>query len=418
MDIKTFDPTSPVFNADPYAAYAAFRREAPVAHIGPPYDAHWVFSRELVKQVCDPKNKTVFLKPGKNRAGEGRRPFSISAQFGDGLFYMDPDRHTEVREMMDGVFAAATANAEAVAAAIADKLAAEAAKEGRLEVIGGYAGPLAAQVFFQIMGVPPGDKKGTERVVVDSWIRSALRSHDKTASPLAGMAGGTAAMAMRTYFLALGREAAAADKAAADEKIASTTATSIIAGMRRLTGTPPGQLSEDESTNTAVNMALGGYLSTEFLIGTGVYNLLRHPEQWQLLRSGAVTLDQAISEMLRFDAPFQMADRWVERDTKLGGVTLPGGKMFTVVYGSANRDLPAEQQPDRFDIQRKQDDRDHFGFGEGIHYCIGAPLARKVTKAALQALLTHGPHARIGEVGTWSADPYFRSLAKLGLLLR
>lgn len=418
MDIASFDPTSPVFNADPYAAYAAFRRQAPVAHIGRPYDAHWVFSRELVKQVCDPKNKMLFLKPGKNRASEGKRPFSISAQFGDGLFYMDPDRHTQVREMMDGVFAAALANAEAVAAALADKLAAKAADEGRLEVIGGFAGLLAAQVFFQIMGVPPGDEKGTEHRVVDSWIRSALASHDKTVNPLVRAAGGTAAMAMRTYFLALGREAAAADKAAAEEKIASTRETSIIAGMRRLTGTPAGQLSEDESTNTAVNMALGGYLSTEFLIGTGVYNLLRHPEQWQLLRDGKATLDQAINEMLRFDAPFQMADRWVERDTMLGGVKLPGGKMFTVVYGSANRDLPADQMPDRFDIQRKQTERDHFGFGDGIHYCIGAPLARIVTKAALQALLKHGPDARIGEVGHWSADPYFRSLSKLMLFLR
>lgn len=421
MDIKIFDPTAPAFNADPYAAYAAFRQQAPVALIDKPYNVHWVFSRELIAQVLDPKNKGVFLKPGKNRASDGTRPFSLSEKFGDGLFFMDPPRHTDVRDTMNTVFEAATKNAEQVAETVADKLLDKALKEGKLEVIGGYAGPLAMQVFFQVMGVPKGDKEGTpeadekrtEWLVVNNWIREALKSHDKGLQPAQRLPGGSASMAMRTYFLALGREAAAR---------ASTDATSIMAGMQRnVASKSETRMSEDESVNTAVHMALGGYLSTEFLIGSGVFNLLRDPSQWLLLRSGDATVAQAVNEMLRFDAPFQMADRWVEKDTPLesprGKFTLPGGKMFTLVYGSANRDFPEGEHPDRFDITRDET-REHFGFGDGIHRCIGAPLARTVTAVAIRALMKRCAGARIAEVGPWGADPYFRTLSKLVLLLR
>ena len=152
MDISEFDPTSPVFNAHPYEAYAAFRAQAPVSPIGDPYHAHWVFSRDLVAEVLDPSNKGVFLKPGKDRAGDTKRPFSLATQFGDGMFFMDPPRHTEVRATMNAAFDAAIANAREVAQKIAGDLLAKAMADGRLEVIGGYAGPLATQVFFQVMG--------------------------------------------------------------------------------------------------------------------------------------------------------------------------------------------------------------------------------------------------------------------------
>jgi cytochrome P450 len=410
MDISKFDPTAPAFNADPYAAYAAFRAQAPVALIGAPYGAHWVFSRDLVADVLDPKNKNVFLKPGMDRAGDSKRPFSLTTQFGDGMFFMDPPRHTEVRATMNAAFDAAIANVRDVAQKIADTLLDKAMGDGRLEVITGYAGPLAMQVFFQVMGVPVGDDQDTEWFVVDSWIRQALSSHDKGLQPMQRLPGGSAAMAMRTYFAALGREAAAANT--------STQATSIMAGMQRnVASKSPMRMSEDEATNTALQMALGGYLSTEFLIGSGLYNLLRDPSQWAALRYGDASLAQAVNEMLRFDAPFQMADRWVAEDTPLGKVTLPGGKMFTLVYGSANRDPECCQNPDRFDITRDEN-LPHFGFGDHIHRCIGEPMARTVAAVAVETLMQRCAGVRIGEVGPWGADPYFRTLSKLVLLLR
>jgi cytochrome P450 len=409
MDISDFDPTSPAFNADPYQAYAAFREQAPVAAIGEPYNTCWVFSRDLVAEVLDPKNKGVFLKPGKDRAGDGKRPFSLTTQFGDGMFFMDPPRHTDVRATMNAAFDAAIANARDVAQKIAATLLDKAMADGRLEVITGYAGPLAMQVFFQVMGIPAGDERRTEWLVLDNWIREALKSHDKGLQPLQRLPGGSAAMAMRTYFAALGREVAA---------VASTQATSIMAGMQRnVASKSTHRMSEDEATNTAVHMALGGYLSTEFLVGSGLYNLLRDPSQWALLRQGKASTAQAVNEMLRFDAPFQMADRWVKDDTPLGEATLPGGRMFTLVYGSANRDRACCPDPDRFDITRDEK-LPNFGFGDHIHRCIGEPLARSVAAVAVEALMQRCHGVRIGEVGPWGADPYFRTLSKLVLLLR
>ncbi|HEU5297394.1 MAG TPA: cytochrome P450 [Burkholderiaceae bacterium] len=413
MDIETFDPekfdpTSPDFNADPYSYYAAFRSKAPVADIRKTYKGQWVFSRELVEVVCAKENATLFLKPGKNRSRDGTRPFSLAAEFGDGLFFMDPKRHGEVREIMEGVFHTAINGVAAKAGEVAQRLLNEAAKAGQLDLITGYAGPLASEVFFDVMGIAI----GSESFVVDHWIRDALRSHDKMLRDDLRAQGGTTTMALRTYLLALGREAARA----ANPNKTSSGARTMMAGIQDAVASDG--LSQDEATNTAVNMALGGYLSTEFLIGSGIYNLLRDPSQWQALREGEVSIDQAIAEMLRFDAPFQMADRYVEKDTDLGKHVLKGGQVFTVVYGSANRDLPASEHPDRFDIRRDNSKRKNFGFGDGIHYCIGAPLAWTVTATAIQTLQKACPYARIGQVGHWGSDPYFRTLSKLQLLLR
>jgi cytochrome P450 len=112
-----------------------------------------------------------------------------------------------------------------------------------------------------------------------------------------------------------------------------------------------------------------------------------------------------------------MADRWVQDDTMLGDVKLEGQKMFTLVYGSANRDLPDGDEPDRFDITRDARQK-HYGFGEGIHYCIGAPLGRLVTGVAVSTLLETFPGVRLGAVGPWGADPYFRTLSSLQVLAR
>jgi len=405
MNLKDFDPSSPRFNDDPYAYYAAFRRQDPVAMIGKPYAMRWVFSRKLVEEVC--ANSKVFLKPGKNRSRDGQRPFSLMAEFGDGLFFMDPTRHTEVRKVMESVFDKAIKRAPAKAHEVADALLAKGRAAGQIDIIAGYAGPLASEVFFDVMGIG----MGLESFVVDQWIRAAMRSHDKSLRDDQRLPGGTATMALRSYLQGLGREVARGAGAAASSDLHT-----MMAGIQAAVAS--NDLGSDEATNTALNMALGGYLSTEFLIGSGIYNLLRDPSQWQALRDGEATVEQAVDEMLRFDAPFQMADRYVEQDTPLGKSVLEGGKVFTVVYGSANRDLPDGEEPDRFDIRRDNRKRKNFGFGDGIHYCIGAPLAWTVTKVAVSTLMREFPHARIGAVGPWGSDPYFRTLSSLQLLLR
>jgi len=258
---------------------------------------------------------------------------------------------------------------------------------------------------MSVMGIPADDVQ-----LVDLWVRAALKGHDRSASPVDQVAGASASMALRSYFSGLRLEMSRRSDAGPP---------SVLEAMKKCTAPVESDsaMSSFEAVNTAIQFALGGYLSTQFLIASGVYTLLRNPEQWAALRDDRSLLDRAVTEMLRYEAPFQIADRWVADDTELNGFALKKGDKLAVVYGSANRDDAVFADPDRFKIERKADEKDVFGFGNGIHRCIGAPLAPVVARVALEALLDHYPFARLGPAGPWSTDPYFRSLSQLTLLL-
>jgi hypothetical protein len=413
MATPPFDPTSAHFLADPYRAYAALRgaKGGGLVRVGAPYEAWWVTSHTLVTQVCG--QPEVFVKPG-GRRDPPARPFGITAGLDDGLFFLDGDDHARVRAAMEDVFTQAIEGAEARAQAVAEALVAAALAAGRCDLVADYAAKLAATVGLALLGIPApeeGPKHAAERLIVDGWLRTMLARHDKTLHPLLRAEGATAGMALRSY---LQLRAAELRDVAGD--------TSILAGIARRVaprGRKPGagKMSPDEALNTAAHFALGGYLSTEFLIGSGVLNLLRHPAQWALLQREPERLGAAVEEMLRFDAPFQLADRWVDHDTPLGGTTIPARSRVVVVYGAANRDPDAFADPDRFDIQRR-DAAGHYGFGHGVHRCIGAPLARIVAGVAVRTLLQRAPWVRLGEVGPWGSDPYFRALTRAELLFR
>lgn len=410
-DVTWFDPADPSFHADPYPFYAAFRGLERggnyLKKVGGGHDSYWVFSRNLIEEVC--KNDAVFQKPGKRRSEELKSALGVAAELGDGLFFMDCPRHQQVRSIMDDAFDPGT-RAKQMRPRIrqvADELLGKMAGKSTCEFVVEFAAQLPMQVFMSVMGIPDDHVR-----LVDTWVRTALKGHDRTASLAEQGAGGTASMALRTYFLGLARER--------QPHLHEGETPSLIGAMKRCTAheRTDDKMSPFEAMNTAVQFALGGYLSTQFLIASGVYTLLRHPEQWSLLRANRGGLPQAINEMLRYEAPFQIADRWVAEDYELkNGFKLTRDTKLAVIYGSANRDAPPEKNPDQFLITREPSDY-VFGFGHGIHKCIGAPLALTVTQVAIDALLDHYPFARLGPVGPWSNDPYFRSLSQMTLLLR
>jgi len=406
IDLSRFNPASADFRNNLHDYYEALRKQTPIRKVDAPFNSYWVFTQTLVKDVLSEKKRTVFLKPGKDRANQPR-PFSVANQFGDGLFFMDPPRHTEVRAMMEEAFRAAILDADQRARQIAGELLDKLPRE--FDLVKAFANPVATRVFMDVMGIRGGnDDRRFDGPSVDTWVRQALHAHSPEAGEAAGFVGGTATMALRAYFLALAREPGIAT---------SMGCPSIMAGMQQHTGCPasPRLMNAHESMNTAVQFALGGYLSTEFLITTGVRNLARSG-QWNDLKADRTLLDSAVDEMLRYDAPFQVADRWVAEDTELGGMALQRGDRVALVYGSANRDEKVFADPNRFDIRRKIAKGDNFGFGGDHHYCIGAPLAREVAKAAITALLDRSGEPQVVE-GPWLADPYFRSFDTLTMRL-
>jgi len=314
---------------------------------------------------------------------------------------------TDVTQLLQGL--------ETFAGNAAERLLAASRGSSVIEWVGELAARLPTLVFMELMGIPEPD-----RWVVDAWTRAALRSHSKLTPPTERLAGATATMALRAYFFALARECPV--------KSTPWGTPTLVASMGKQTGCPvsASAMSPDEVMSTSVHLALGGYLSTEFLLATGVYNLLSQPDQWKLLVETAVhgpaayegLLTSAVWEMVRFDAPFQMADRWVATDTMLGGVIVPAASTVTLVYGSANHDPgpqgPHEPPRDRFDIQRSGAAA-NFGFGDGPHRCVGERIAVAVARAGLRALVAAFPKARISGSGDWSSDPYFRTLESLTL---
>lgn len=406
------NPSLPAFKKDPYATFAYLRDHHPVYKVAALHNSHWVLSHELVTEVCSEANQHRFLKPGHNRDPQ-QPPFGLGGGADDGLFFMDPPRHTEVRPLMDKVFAAALvpvlANLAPVSAQLLESLQGRSlAHKSPAEMVSGYASKLAAYAFMEIMGIPD---KTFERPMVAAWTRAMLNGHDPALGRKAKASAGTSGLAVRTYFDALACEQARRDDT-------GVPPASIMAGLR-VAGCPYSapRLTPDEVTNTATHFALGGYLSTEFLIGTGIRNLLGNREQWDYLRDNPDRIRVALDEMLRYDAPFQMADRWVAEDCKLGDYPLCKGDKLTVVYASANRDPKVFDDPDRFDIHRKHNMDKAYGFGHGIHYCIGAPLGLAVAEVAIKTLLERFPETELVEQGPWMPDPYFRSLTHMTVTL-
>lgn len=408
VDVTWFDPADPAFRADPYPFYAAFRtleKRGGLQKVGGGHDSYWVFSRSLVEEICT--NDAVFQKPGKRR-NEDKSAFGVAAELGDGLFFMDSPRHDHVRHIMETAFDPAhrAAKMRPRIRQLADDLLGKMAGRSTCELVGEYAAQLPMQVFMAAMGIPDQHVR-----LVDSWVRTALRGHDRTAPLTEQAAGGTASMALRTYFLGLLRQRPHRDE---------SEAPALIDAMKQCTAHEPSddRMSPFEAMNTALQFALGGYLSTQFLIASGAYALLQHPEQWNLLCAKRDLMERAVDEMVRYEAPFQIADRWVAEDHVLGnGFKVEKHARLAVIYGSANRDAPSGEKPDEFLITREPGGY-AFGFGHGRHKCIGLPLARVVAQEAIDALLDHYPFARLGPVGPWSTDPYFRSLSQLTLLLR
>jgi cytochrome P450 len=185
--------------------------------------------------------------------------------------------------------------------------------------------------------------------------------------------------------------------------------TGLVAAMQG-TGCARG-MTDDEACASAVNLAVAGYLSTTFLIATGTLNLLQQQGAWQMLSENPDRLPMALEELLRFDAPAQLVDRYAAVDMELGGVVLKEGDLVTAVLGSANHDDDTFPNPDVLDLARNP--VGHFTFGDGIHVCLGAPLARTVAPIAFKALLAAYPRLHLAGMPQWQTDPYLRSVSSL-----
>ncbi|KJS61550.1 cytochrome P450 [Streptomyces rubellomurinus] len=367
------DPTVKALITDPYGGYARLRAEAPAHRVlGPDGLPVWLVTRypDVRQALADPR-----LALDKAHAAPGNyRGFALPPALDANLLNMDPPDHTRIRRLVSRAFTprritALHAPIERVAEQLLDRIE----PLGRADLIADYAAPLPITVICDLLGVPE-DARQDFRAWTDALIAPDPTRPEQARAAVKAMLGFFTGLIER-------KRTEPGDDLLSDL---------IAVRDEQDAGDRPDRLSEDELTSLAFLILFAGYENTVHLIGNAVLALLTHAEQLAALRAEPGLIDGAVEEFARFDGPAPLAiRRFAREDLAIGGVTVPKGETVLLALASANRDPEQFTDPDRLDLRRRENG--HLALGHGIHYCLGAPLARMETALALTALLRRFP---------------------------
>ena len=388
---------TPEFAADPYPAYAWLRDHAPVHRTTLPSGVEaW-----LVTRYADARQALADSRLSKNpvhhskraqRSGRVGIPGERGADLMTHLLNIDPPDHTRLRRLVSKAFTPRrVASFEPRVQQLTDGLIDGFAGRGEADLIHEFAFPLPIYAICELLGVPREDQDDFR-----DWAGMMIRHPVGTpADPRrrGGPRGGVARAVkrMRTYLAELihRKRAELTAEPKPDED--------LISGLIRASDQGE-NLTENEVAAMAFILLFAGFETTVNLIGNGICALLRNPHrlaqlQESLRRGETALLAGAVEELLRYDGPVELATwRFATAPLTLGGSEIPVGDPVLVVLAAADRDPERFDGPDILDLARR--DNPHLGFGHGIHYCLGAPLARLETRSALATLLTRLPDLR------------------------
>jgi cytochrome P450 len=300
-------------------------------------------------------------------------------QYG-GLVQSDPPDHTRLRKLIGGAFTPRIANemrelVGQIANDLIDRLVED---TDEVELIRNFAFPLPAIVIAGVLGVP-----AEERDQFKVWSSNVQRFLGSGAANLEySLAAQEAWKCMNEYFADMLQQRRRSPR----EDLLSALASSYDQGE---------QLTTNEIVRTCGALLIAGHETTTNLISNGIWLLLRHPEQKMLLMQNPELYPTAIEEILRYESPFQTIPRSITEDVTFHGQLLRKGELVYGVLGAANRDPSQFDNPNKLDIQRR--DNKHLAFGYGIHFCIGAGLARMEAPLAIQAILKRFPKLQLDE---------------------
>jgi pimeloyl-[acyl-carrier protein] synthase len=386
--------------ADPYPVYHRLRAADPV-HWHEPFQA-WVLTRydDVLPALHD-------LRLSSDRAGhieeiikhgEFHPLFSL---VGKRMNFTDPPQHTRLRRIVSKAF-----TPHAVAAlrpriqAYVDQLLDRVERQGRMDVIADLAFPLPATVILGLLGVPV---EARDRIKAWSDDFMLVLSNNPSTIPVESYAHAAEAAGRLTEHFS--RLVAERRKTPQDDLL-----TILVHAEDE-----GDRLTEEELYATANVLMVAGHETTTNLIGNGLLALLRHPDELRRLHREPALIPQAIEEMLRYDSPVQLVTRLVHEDMAVGGKTLRQGQLVHLMLGAANRDPQHFTDPDRLDLTRTPDK--HLAYGQGIHYCLGAALARLEGHVAFETLLRRMPELRLGaETPEYHENFNLRGLKSLSVL--
>ncbi|MDN3353922.1 cytochrome P450 [Actinomadura sp. DC4] len=363
MDVRAvlgFDPFAPEFRADPYAHYRDLRAGGPLQRTPA---GLWVSPSFAVctRVLRDPR-----FGHGDGLEGSGRLPPRRARSF----LVLDPPEHTKLRRLVSRAFTARLVERlRPRVAALVDELLA--VPSGEVDLISTLAHPLPVIVISEMLGVPPEDHDRFR-----GWSEALARGLDPDfLIPEQDLSRREQA---RAEFGAYFRELAARRRAAPGDD--------LLSGLAAIE-----ELSEDDLVATCILLLVAGHETTVNLIANGTLALLRAPDQLAWFGANLGSAAAAVEELLRYDPPVQLSVRAALEDTEVAGQPIRRGEMVMLLLSAANRDPEVFADPDRLDLTRWVNEAPrHLAFGQGIHFCLGAPLARVEGQIALTALVRRG----------------------------
>ncbi|MFJ7591716.1 cytochrome P450 [Streptomyces sp. NPDC097617] len=362
----------PAFVADPFPLYRQLREDGPVRHVvaAGGLDAWLVTRYEDGLAALSDTRLSSDVRDASDPRLMRQLPETESESMLSNMLRSDPPDHTRLRRLVSKAFTARrVAGMRPRIQSITDRLLDDIVPSGRADLVADFALPLPVTVISELLGVPVDDRREFQ-VWTDRMIRRGAEPPDPTVV-------NEAWQHMRAYLTGLIH----AKRAQPGDDLLSGLVTARDEERR---------LSEDELVAMVFLLLVAGYITTVNLIGGGIAMLLADPGQLDLLRSDPALLPSAIEEFLRFDGPVSPGiARFAREDVEIAGVRIPRGATVLIGSAVADRDPARFTDPDRLDVTRQ--DNAHLAFGHGIHYCLGAPLARLEGQIAIGTALRRLP---------------------------
>ena len=393
-----FAPHDVGFVADPYPVYAELRASSPVL-----YDEatdHWLVSRyeDVTALLRDRRlgrtyhHVATHAKMGRPEEPAWHAPFWNLIRAG--ILDMEPPDHTRVRRLVAKAFTPRYVEGlRPMVQRITDSLVDDLEGAGEFDLLPTVAEPLPVTVIAEMLGVPEAD-----RALLRPWSADICKMYELNPPPESQRDAVRASVEFSQFL----RELSRARRRAPRDDLISALASVVDEGET---------LSEDELVGTCVLLLNAGHEATVSSTLIGWWTLFRHPEQLKRLREDRALLPGAIEELLRFDTPLQMFERWVLEPFELHGHRIPRGAELGLIFGSANRDETVFPEAGELDLAR--DPNPHVTFGGGIHFCLGAPLGRLELETSFATMLDRFPNLELVEEPAWRPSYVVRGLAGL-----
>jgi cytochrome P450 len=392
------DLADPAVVADPYPSFARARAVAPV---------QWHEGLQLWLAFTHAEANAVLRDRRLGRIWRDKEPAERFGQFNlihrNAILEMEPPEHTRLRRLVSAAFARGHVErlrpwVQQLADSLVDELLERSAGSEPVDVLTGMAEQLPVAVIAELLGVPEAD-----RPLLRPWSNAIVKMYEYGRTEQVENAAERAAAEFVEYLRGL-----AADR----RKHLGEDLVSHLVSVRDSEGD---RLTEDELVTTCILLLNAGHEATVNVSGNGLLALLEHPDQLRRLREDPALLPTAIEELMRFDSPLQLFERTATEDVEIGGVTVERGQKIAALLGSANHDPAVFAAPETLDVGRT--DNPHISFGAGIHFCIGAPLARVELQASFGALLGRTSRLELGRPARRRPEFVIRGLAELPVVL-